>query len=244
MNILQTIWEDVKQGENIDLYVTIIIAVLLPILSLMNLAPTTWIPSITLTVLALLAITNLVNRHKLDKVIENQTPTQFFFEEYPEEDLNDIKNAKELWLVGYHLSATIVKLSTVIEEKLSRKEKITVLLMDPNSQACQYANASLLYPTTDEQFRDRIRISLTTLRSIAQKYPDFLKVYLVDQLMPFGAHAMNIDDSNGKMYIQLYSYKSGGNDPRIVLNKKDGRWYDLYQGQLKALLKKATLYKF
>ena len=243
MKFLNTIWNDLRQGENIDLYLTIAVAIAVSIFNLFSVAPEAWIPTLTLTVLALLAITNLVNRHKLDDVIQNQNSRELFIEEYPETVYSDIKNAKELFLAGYHLSGTVIRLGTTIEEKLARKEKVTVLLIDPDSDACKYANASLLYPTTDEQFSDQIRISLNTFESIANKFPGYLNIYLIDHPIPFGTYAMNIDSPNGRMYIELYAYKGGVDEPRFVLNQKDGEWYRRYAAQFKALLNNAKEYK-
>ena len=155
-----------------------------------------------------------------------------------------IEGAEEVYLVGYHLQGTILRLGKMLEAKLARKHKVNILLIDPDSDACKYANDSLLYPNSDEEFRNRIRISLNTLGEISKQHPENLSVYLVDHPLPFGAYITNLDSPSGKMYIELYAYKGGSEEPKFVLNKKDGQWYELYSGQLKALLKKATLYRF
>jgi len=243
MKLLRSIWDDLRQGENIDLYLTVIVALAISVLNLAGWAPATLIPAITLAVLALLAITNLVNRHKLDDALQKQPSAQFFIENYPTSVIDDINSAKELWLVGYSLARTVLNYGSTFEAKLSRNERIKVLLIDPYSDAVRYANAGLLYPMTLEQFRERINTSLTMLSQIAKKYPGRLEVHLIDHPISFGTYAMNIDAPNGIMYVELYEYKTTSDEPRFVLRKKDGHWFELYREQLEILWKASKAYE-
>jgi ABC-type uncharacterized transport system YnjBCD permease subunit len=97
MRLLSTIWDDLRQGENIDLYLTIIAALIISGLNVAGIAPATLLPAITLAVLALLAITNLVNRHKLDDALQKQSSAQFFIENYPS-SVNDDIRALARWI--------------------------------------------------------------------------------------------------------------------------------------------------
>ena len=244
MKLLKTIWNDLRQGENIDSYLTVLIALSVSILSLFEKTPAAWISSLTLAVLALLAFTNLINRRKMEEVIRKQTSEPRFIEEYPDTVSDDIIGAKELWLVGHHLSRTIINQAKLLEEKLGRKERIKVLLIDPDSEACRFANSALLYPLTVEQFQERIHVSLGILQSISQKNPKLLEVRVIDHLISFGTYSMNIDAPNAKMYIELYAYKGGGEEPRFVLDQKDGHWFEFYRAQLQTIWKNAKLYEF
>lgn len=243
MKLLRTIWDDLRQGENIDLYLTVVAALAISVLNLMGVAPAALLPAITLGVLALLAITNLVNRHKLDAALQKQSSAEFFIENYPSNVTDDLKNAKELWLVGYSLARTLLNLGSTLEAKLSRNERIKILLIDPRSEAVRYVNAGLLYPMSNEQFSERINTSLTMISQIAKKYPGRLEVRLIDHPFSFGTYAMNVDTPNGTMYIELYEYKTTSDEPRFVLRKKDGHWFDLYREQLATLWKAAKTYE-
>lgn len=248
MKFLREIWNDLRQGENIDLYLTIVAALGISILNLSGFAPATLIPTITLAVLALLAVTNLVNRHKLDKVILQQQSTELFMEKYPASVGSDIKSAKELWLVGYVLGRTLMDNLGTIEEKLNKNDKIKVLLFDPQSDAMRHFSASLSFPVDPEEMRKRITSSLETLKGlsqIAKKHPGRLEVRLTDHPLFFGAYAMDISLPNGIMYIELYKYKGKVEDePKLVLRKKDGHWFELYKEQLTAMWQDAKPYSF
>lgn len=243
MKLLQIIWDDLRQGENIDLYLTVVAALTISVLNLAGVAPANLLPAITLAVLALLAITNLVNRHKLDDAIHNRSSVQFFIENYPARVSDDIYNAKELWLVGSTLARTLINFGATLEAKLSRNERIKILLLDPNSDVVRHTNDSLLYPMTSEQYRERINTSLTTISQIAKKYPGRLEVRLLDRPIAFGTYAMNIDAPNGTMYVELYKYKTAFDEPRFVLHKKDRHWFELYREQLLTLWKAAKPYE-
>ena len=173
MKLLKTIWNDLRQGENIDSYLTVLIALSVSILSLFEKTPAAWISSLTLAVLALLAFTNLINRRKMEEVIRKQTSEPRFIEKYPDTVSDDIIGAKELWLVGHHLSRTIINQAKLLEEKLGRKERIKVLLIDPDSEACRFANSALLYPLTVEQFQERIHVSLGILHRFLKRIPNY-----------------------------------------------------------------------
>jgi hypothetical protein len=248
MNFMKTVWNDLRQGENIDLYLTIIAALGISILNLTGLASEKWIPTITLAVLALLAFTNLVNRHKLDEVILQQQSTEYFLEKYPPGVSNDIKSAKELWLAGYVLGRTLMDNLGIIEEKLIKNEKVKVLLFDPQSDAMRHFSASLSFPISPEEMQKRINSSLETLKTLSQvakKHPGRLEVRLTDHPLFFGAYAMDINLPNGVMYIELYKYKGKVEDePKLVLRKKDGHWFELYKEQLTAMWQDAKPYSF
>lgn len=248
MIFMKTVWNDLRQGENIDLYVTIIAALGISILNLTGLASEKWIPTITLAVLALLAFTNLVNRHKLDQVILQQQSTEYFLEKYPAGVSNDIKSAKELWLAGYVLGRTLMDNLGIIEEKLIKNEKVKVLLFDPQSDAMRHFSASLSFPISPEEMQKRINSSLETLKTLSQvakKHPGRLEVRLTDHPLFFGAYAMDINLPNGVMYIELYKYKGKVEDePKLVLRKKDGHWFELYKEQLTAMWQDAKPYSF
>lgn len=66
MDIFNRIWQDITHGENIDLYATIIIAIPLAVLTITGIAPQPLIAPLTLTILALIAVSLLVNRYKME----------------------------------------------------------------------------------------------------------------------------------------------------------------------------------
>ena len=244
MKILKQIWEDIRRGENIDVYLTIAGAIVLSALSLFGIALGEKIAGVTLAVLALLAINTLVNRQKLDKLMELQTTIKWFQEKYPDTVDNDIEKARELWLVGYHLEGTLREMLVTFKRKLARGEKIKIILLNPESEAALRANEALYEPMTPELFKQRIRISLDTIKQMSKDYPANLEVRLSSSPIPFGTYAIDPDTLKGVMYIEIYKFKSEITEPHFVLHKKDATWFKLYRDQLSALWENAKPYDF
>src|SRR5574339_555537 len=70
MKILRAVWIDISKGENFDVYLTILLALSLAVFNVLGIAPNTLLAPLTLSVLALLAIASLVNRHQSNKILE------------------------------------------------------------------------------------------------------------------------------------------------------------------------------
>ena len=66
---VKEIWAEIKQGENIDLYLTLAVALLLAGLNIFGIG-LSMIGSVTLAVLALLSFSSLVNRRKLEEALD------------------------------------------------------------------------------------------------------------------------------------------------------------------------------
>lgn len=233
MKILKVLWNDIKQGENIDSYVAIFVAITLSVVSLFGIASQSLLVSITLAVLALLAITNLGSRHRLDAVL-NRNRSEFFIKEFPGNIVDDMRKAKELWLFGYNLTRTIVTHMKLIDEKVERGEKVKILLLDPKGAALTYANRTLYYSVADEQHRLWIENTLNNLNKVAQTNKSSIEARIIDFPLPWHANAMDIMTPNGKIYLRVYEYRVKTEGPKIALTVKDEYWYKYYRDQMLA----------
>ena len=77
-------WKDIKEGENVDIYVTALVAIGLAIVNLAGYESLALNNSITLAVLGLLAISSLVTRRKLDQFEERFAPPSRWLYRRPE----------------------------------------------------------------------------------------------------------------------------------------------------------------
>lgn len=149
MKILERIWRDVRSGESIDLYATIAIAFVVVILSLVSSVSSNVVSSLTLTVLGLLAISNLVNRHRVEELIKQiaESAQSFFLDEFPADFKENFESAKEIWLVGVTLRGTIRDYYGLIERKLRQGHHFNVLLVHPDGAAIEIAASRYYAPT-------------------------------------------------------------------------------------------------
>jgi len=118
MKLIERLWQDIRQGENIDLFISIVVSLVLVLLELFIDVPESVITPLLLTILALLSITNLGNRYRLETVIERIKPrTETLLAKFPDNLLyHDMDKAKELMLIG-------VDLNTVLKSNYARLEK-------------------------------------------------------------------------------------------------------------------------
>ena len=236
MKVLQQIWDDVRQGENIDLYLTVLVAVTLTMLNILGVAPSTWLMPITLAVLSMLAISSLGNRHRLERILENETAESLFGEEYPATLKEDLSNASELWLIGQNLARTIVNLLPTLETKIAKGDSIKILVINPGSSAVKFANTRLYFPLPNEQqYREKILSALLTLSPFGKARKEQFEIRTVDYPLAFGAFAINPNTPHGIIYMEQYGFKIKNDIPKMVLRPKDGIWYDVYKDQITAL---------
>ena len=244
MRAFRRIWKDIQQGENIDLYVTVAIALFLAVLNITGFAPQTWVAPLTLAVLALLAIATLGNRHRLEAILERtaQTAEKVFLEHYPPELERDLERASELWVLGVNLSATLKYNYTLFKEKLERGDSIKVLVVNPDGAAC--AMAAMRYPGRVDVERERtlIRSTLNDLCDLLKKVPNSkLEFRTIEDPLQYGGFMVDPYTSDGVIYLRRYSYKPpDGVRPRFVYRPRDRRWYDFIRSEIHELWKHAT----
>lgn len=241
MKFIQKIWKDIRQGENIDLYLTVVFALAVSGLSLAGQTIDNKIPALTLSILALLAITNLVNRQKFEEML-NQARNTFFKKEFPVEVKTDIQHARELWLVGFNLSRTITTYVRILDEKLLRGDKVKILLLNPESDAAHYCNRTMSYPMKLESFRENIRSTITLLVQMKGSKSKNFELRVIDHPLPFSLYGVDIKQPGGKLYIKLYEYRAKTDGVRFILSSRDDFWYEIYQQQLMSFWEDAQPY--
>ena len=245
MRALQQIWEDVRQGENIDLYLTVVVALVLAAANILGWAPSTWLAPITLAVLALLAVSNLKNRHMLESILQEKSAESLFLMEYPPILLDDIRAAKELYIMGVNLTRTVTNLYPDLEAKLTKGDKVKILLVNPGGVANKLLASRLYYPTDEQGQSKRILATLSSLAYLVRIKPKQLEVRTLDYPIAFGVFATNLNSSDGAIYMEQYGFKAKRDDiPKLVLRPKDGRWFEQYREQVLALWENATPWKF
>lgn len=233
MSKLRQIWNDIRQGENIDLYLSVIAAVLLATLNLLGIAPQSWLASITLTILALLAISGLGNRHKMDAIFEklNQSTDTVFLDEFPNSLKENFNKSKEMLLIGYTLAHTISSNYPILESKLKNGDKVKILVLNPDGLSCKLTVSRIYRPIDERMYRTAIRTTLHDLCTLKTISPNSLEIRTLDQPFAFGFLTFDINTNNGKIYLEHYPIKMPGDVPKIVLSAKDGRWYQFFKEQ-------------
>lgn len=244
MQVLRRIWEDIRHGENVDLYVTVAVAIVLAVLNIVGFAPQAWIAPLNLAVLALLAVATLGNRHRLEGILKRLTQGSegVLLENFPADTYRNVEDSKELWLVGVTLASTMEALYPLFERKLRRGDSIRALVVDPDGAACKMA-ATRHYARPDvTRHQAQIRETLKDLCELKKVAPDRLEVRTIDYLLTFGAYVTDPDEVGGALYLKHYPFKMplGRARPGLALRPRDERWYDHFRSELRSLWENAT----
>lgn len=234
MKILQQVWEDIKHGENLDLYLTIVISITLTLLSLLSITPVNLLSSITLTVLVLIAISNLANRHKLDLILQKEIAETLFLTDFPPNLKDDFASAtKEVWLGGHNLGRTVVSFDSLIERSLRHGCKVNVLLVHPNGSANKLVSEQTYGGIDEKEHATQVNLSITRLLRLAQRVtPGQLEIRLINFPISFGFFAFDIGGATGKLFLEHYSFRQQRDIPKFVLTPKNGYWFECFKNEI------------
>lgn len=235
MRTLGRFWSDIKNFENLDLYVTLVVAIGISLSTLLGAASSQYIQPLTLAVLALLAFTSLINRHRITDLHQAITgsPTSLFLEEFPDDIKSNLDSASEVWLVGVSLHRTINFNYATLERKLRQGHIIRVMVVHPDGPGVEMA-VSRNYTrkevaVTSTRIRDNLQL-LCDLRAIA---PERMAIRTIQNPLSYGVIATNPSAATGALYIEHYTFGvSPISMPRYVLKAQDGKWYDFFKQEI------------
>lgn len=239
MKILRQILDDIRHGENIDLYVAAPLAIVVAILGIFGVTSPELIGSITLIILSLLATSLLANRNAVKKLTQklSQTSESFFFKELSESNFEvDFENAKDLWLVGVSLNVIVRLHYSLIERKLRAGHSIKALVVHPEGSAIEMAEMRAYGRPSIERTKGDIENTLRDLCDLRRITSGKLEIRTIQYPLGHGVIARDPNTATGIIYIQNYPFKTeGGSRPKFVLYARDGYWYDLFKKELSNL---------
>lgn len=239
MKFLGRVWSDVSKGENIDTYLTVLFAVGIAVLNLLGLASQQLVVSLTLAVLALITVSNLINRHQLEiistKISENHKHD--VLEKMPPEFSTHIETAKDVWMTGIHHSSIMNEHYHSFEKMIMNGGTLRVLTVDPSGAACSMAAMRFSGNIDPEQERIRTIANLHLFQELAKKAPKRVQIRTIDYLMEYNAFLINSHPVDSIIYIQRYTFRilGGARKPKIVYTPSDVKWYEITRSEVLAL---------
>lgn len=235
MSMLHRVWEDVRKGENVDLYVVVLMAILFTTLGITGVGNERIISSVNVAVLGLLAIAMLQTRRTLEGI---QTSSAFastrIRDEFPKEFPQHIEAAKEVVLVGVHHASIMNDHYGAFERMIRNGGVLKVLQSAPDGHACGMAALRFAGSVDDDQERIRARSSLKVLTELQRIDPKCVTIKTFDYLFEYGACLINPSDWNAILYVQRYTFKiyGGARKPKLVYQRADGQWFHLYHSEI------------
>ncbi|MBA7566167.1 hypothetical protein ES708_07855 [subsurface metagenome] len=166
-------------------------------------------------------------------------------ESYPPKIDNDFENAKNIWLLGIHQSHILIRYYQKIKNKIMRGDNFHILLLDPYGSA--YKMTAMRFPGkfNPAQEQERIKSSLQSYCELQKIAPDRMEIRTIDFLLPYGGFLFDVEDFNGSIYIQRYTFRihGGHRKPKFIYQNTGNQWYDFYKNEVKELWKASQKWK-
>lgn len=252
MHWLSRIGRDLRQGENLEIYVIIAVATGVSVLGIFNVVRPDVVAAATLATLALLAFSTIVNRDGIkalqrrvdgltDLVAErtNTTPRaqDFFLAERPA-FTEQVSGATSISLAGATLSRTVRDLFGSLERALNMGAHVRVVLIDARSGAAEQAASRSYGVRNDDFYKNRLKptVDLLNVLKAVPDLPGTLELRLLPFMPSFGLLLLNAGTPNATCYVEIYQHKSVDPNPSFTVDaRRDERWYTFFEHQFDIL---------
>lgn len=246
MNLIRDIWSDVRSGQNIDVYVTIVLALLVATLGTWGIADQSIISSAVLATLALVSIGILVNRREnseirrtLSSLESTQNPSETLLRnDYDVSQLpNLVRHARKVLFCGINFTSHIPLLREDLEYGLQVGLEARFLMMKPHGRAIP--TAAFRSRTQDpNDISSTCEKNLTRLDRLSRKATSGkLEYRVVDFLPPYTIIVIDPDLPSGKMYVRLSSFRTPNKErPTLEIAKRDdNEWFQFFVNQFELM---------
>ncbi len=248
---IKRIGRDIRTGQNIDVYIAIVISIIVALLSLLGIINQTIILSALLTIMAIVPYSMLANRQQNEElmaVLSNlketrSLATKFFHkEDNITEIVQAIRNSQEIVLWGYVLSTHLPYLAETIEKNLPRGLQVTILLLKPSGIAIEMAAFRSQSRINKNKLNKNLEDNLELLEEIKKRWPSAKFEYkVIDYLAPYTMYMYDPYHSTGKIMVKLSAFEANMDErPAYYLTKQDDAfWFQFHLNQFETAWKKA-----
>ena len=243
ISILERISEDIRNGDNIENYIIIALALIIFVLDIFNMASPDLISEITLAVLALIAFGRITDGRKIEEINDKISliGQSRLLKEYPDSLVRDMETTSELWIVGISLSRTINTHYSLFKRRLEQGAVVKILLITPESAATEMAAFRDRRDRTQASYDRAVKSTLKDFCKMREQTNGNIELRTINLGLSFGYYAMEPDNVNGKIYIEHYAFKSEAGDiPKMLLTRIDDYIYEAYLEQLHKLWEHAA----
>lgn len=254
LNRLRRIGHDIRTGQNIDVYIAILISILVALLGVFSIVSQTIILSALLVIMALVLSSMLVNRRLNEEtmvLLSNLKSTRSLAASFFTEDHNmseialAIRSSQKVIIWGYTLSTRIPYLRDEIEKGLDRGLQMSILLIKPSGIALEMAAFRSENRTTKNRLNKYLADNLEHLEEIKKGRPSAkFEFKVIDYFAPYTMYIYDPHLSNGKIIVKLSGLETSGIErPTYKLAKKDDEfWFQFHLNQFEIAWKKAQLW--
>jgi len=232
MRLLKEMWQDIRQGANIDLYLTVGAAILCLLLQLVGVPIQQYLPAIMLALLTLVSINMLANRKQLEDLITTSKTTQsgILSHTFPPDFQHNLDKVDSLWIIGVSAARLIVEdYPQQIRRILRRNGCVNILIVDSNSPAYGIATTRDVLSNTDYQI-SRTKATISTVSVFKKENPGKVQLRTTKYPLDFETIIVSIEERQ-VIYMRHYGYKTElGTEPKITIDsRRDPEWFSYFR---------------
>jgi len=253
--LLRRVGDDLRRGHNVELYVTVMLALCIALLSVLTVVGSQVVSATTLAVLALLAVSGLATRHQSEEAgcrleqlaanLSGEVPADRFLKTRMPALDEDVATAADICLVGVTLTRTVRDLLPVLDRRLRKGASIRVLVIDVDSPARAEAVARSRSADSPDFYQNRIRSTIDLLGVLTSAAPDdsALELRVLPYVPTFGMCLVDSAETYGRIHVEIYQHQTIEQNPSFSLRAdRDSPWYQLFARQFETLWDSARPY--
>jgi hypothetical protein len=240
---LKQVLHELRSGQNIDVYLTIVVCAALLTFDIFGVTNASAISSGILAVLLLLALNNLQSRHthkRLEHLVTAVSSSQAspsvsaVFREWNDNLFKErITTARHLKLLSIANIDFLLSNTEVLKDFLRRDGTIRSIYVKPDGEAIKVVAAGGAGVDKHPKYiAERIWQSFLKLQEFAEvsKNPDSIQVKIVDQYPNAILTMIDYQDVNKIMFVTLNAFREPyANRPSFVLKNQDQKWFTFYE---------------
>jgi hypothetical protein len=250
MKFFRLVWKDIRSGQNIDVYITVFIAIAVAIFGVIGIADLTVIASATLAILALVSVNLLSNRRENENIrelLEKQEQSGGLAKRFlkPKYMLFEAKQfligSRKAFFWGADFARTIPLLDYEIGQALQAGTEIKFLIIKPNGSVPSIAVQMAAFRHTSngaDEINSDIERNFRYLASYASSTSiGKVEVRVVDYLAPWTIIAIDPLLQTGKMFVHLTPFRVPNEvRPSFELAfKEDTEWFNFFVEQFESV---------
>src|SRR5271157_5948153 len=246
---LKLIAKEISRGENLDLYLTILLAIVVSFLGVFGIVKFEIISAAILATLGLLASSLLTIRRSVRPTLDDLFNTRAQLPTFEEQ----LADAQSIDICGMSLLAVATQHRGFLLEKVARGCKIRLLLLNPDNESLMNMIAPFVTALTPEQYPTAVqqhtkaveqhtKAIVTSLSFLTSEPILYNSVRLYDYPL---AHAMLISNRNmpnGALRLEMYMHTRLPADAPgfYILRKDEPGWFNLFAAEFEAHWASAT----
>lgn len=252
LKLFDKVFQDIREGQNLEVYLTLVVALVLLLLDIFGVVSTEAVAAGTLATLALLAYSTLTNREQMRRLVDTSMTTQalvqqtlsheqkaddFYWKEKRSLE-HDLATATFIGIIGVTLSRTLREYLDVFEDRLASGGHIRFVIIDPAGSAPEQAVLRSKGVVGDSMYVDLLRPTIDRICALAELTTSSgtVELGLLPYAPSFGMFLIDPDESHGRIIVEIYQHKSTALGPTFELDAhRDTRWYPFFREQFDLL---------